>query len=99
MNKWKKYKDANRDKVKAQNIALYAHKEQKQCSIKGCDSIAERHHPDYKKPSEIIWLCRKHHLMIHGRLRGKCSLCEKPNHAKGFCKTHYAKSFRKIQGW
>ena len=99
MNKWKRYKDANRNKVKAQNIALYKHDEQMPCSIKWCDEKAERHHPDYKKPEEIIWLCRKHHLAIHGKTRGKCSICDKPNHAKNLCKTHYAEKFRKEQGW
>lgn len=26
---------------------------------------ADAHHPDYSKPLEIVWLCRKHHLRLH----------------------------------
>lgn len=38
-----------------------------------CQECAEpktdAHHPDYSKPLEVVWLCRKHHSQIHaGRL-------------------------------
>ena len=26
------------------------------------------HHLDYDKPLEVIWLCKKHHGQIHGKL-------------------------------
>lgn len=34
-------------------------------SCKVCGDKAQMHHPDYSKPLEIIWLCRKHHLDLH----------------------------------
>ena len=34
------------------------------CSMCG-DDIAEAHHPDYNKPLEIVWLCRRCHLIHH----------------------------------
>jgi hypothetical protein len=27
------------------------------------------HHPDYSKPLSVTWLCHRHHLMQHGRMR------------------------------
>ena len=89
----KKYKDDNKEKTKAQRRAYYVNAEPQTCSIKGCDSIGERHHPDYKLKEEIIWLCRKHHLIIHGRIRGKCNVCDSPHYGKDLCKPHYMKKF------
>ncbi len=25
----------------------------------------DAHHPDYTKPLEVVWLCRKHHMDVH----------------------------------
>lgn len=33
--------------------------------VKCGDPNSQRHHPDYDKPLEVIWLCRKHHLELH----------------------------------
>jgi hypothetical protein len=35
------------------------------CSVCGTDLNVEGHHTDYKKPLEVVWLCRQHHLEIH----------------------------------
>jgi hypothetical protein len=35
----------------------------KPCAVCGSKRV-EAHHPDYQKPKEIIWLCRKHHIEI-----------------------------------
>lgn len=35
------------------------------CVICGSSENLEAHHEDYGKPLEIIWLCRKHHKLLH----------------------------------
>ena len=90
----KRYKNKSKAKVSAQNKAAYLNPKLETCSIKGCVSIGERHHPNYSKAEQIIWLCRKHHLMIHGKVRGNCSKCDNPHHAKGLCNKHYMQMLR-----
>lgn len=34
------------------------------CSKCGNEKV-EGHHPNYAKPLQVIWLCRKHHSFIH----------------------------------
>ena len=72
-------------------IARYIHKKPKRCSIKNCKTIGERHHPDYDKPLEIIWLCRKHHSQLHKPLPKLCSIegCKEIVRARKVCNTHY----------
>lgn len=54
------------------------------------------------------WLCRKCHMtkdgriknMYHGgkpKLRGKCSLCDNPHKARGFCTVHYYQEVTKAK--
>lgn len=35
------------------------------CSVCGKKYRVHGHHPDYSKPLDVIWLCRKHHKQIH----------------------------------
>jgi hypothetical protein len=35
------------------------------CEI--CGGKAEAHHPDYNRPGDVRWLCRKHHAQLHAR--------------------------------
>lgn len=40
--------------------------QRKPCEVCG-DVKSEGHHPDYFKPLDVMWLCRKHHLEQHGK--------------------------------
>jgi protein-arginine kinase activator protein McsA len=35
------------------------------CCVCGSEENIEKHHPDYNKPLDIIWLCKKHHHELH----------------------------------
>lgn len=34
------------------------------CHVCG-ESKVEGHHPDYARPLDVVWLCKKHHMEIH----------------------------------
>lgn len=53
------------DKSRSLSLAMYP-KPQK-CSVKDCNEIGDRHHPDYEHPENVIWLCHKHHMEQHRR--------------------------------
>ena len=36
------------------------------CEI--CGGTAQAHHDDYRKPLDVRWLCRAHHLAVHGKV-------------------------------
>lgn len=37
------------------------------CEICGIEKV-EAHHDDYDEPFKIKWLCRRHHLQLHGKV-------------------------------
>lgn len=61
---YKKYPE----KWKARSLARFAVKKgiiiKKPCFFCGNKKV-EGHHEDYKKPLEVIWLCKKHHTEKH----------------------------------
>lgn len=65
----KLYKKKYPERHRARNTVLSALKNglliKGKCAVCG-DAKAEAHHEDYKKPLDVIWLCRKHHLEAHG---------------------------------
>lgn len=85
-----KEKLLERDRVKQK--AKIAHPLRLFCRVDGCNELGERHHPDYSKPLEIVWLCREHHLREHGMKQDKrCEIegCNAKHKALGFCLNHY----------
>ena len=63
------YLKRNPEKYKARftliNAIIWGKIKRQPCQECGCLKT-EGHHIDYSKPLEVIWLCRKHHLEIHG---------------------------------
>jgi hypothetical protein len=66
-----KHRDLPEDQRKKANARAYTKEYvkrgtlvKKSCEVCG-DDKSEIHHPDYDKPLEVIWLCRKHHLEAH----------------------------------
>ena len=55
-------------KAKAQFIARKAFPIVQPCSKSDCTKLGERHHDDYTKPLEIMWLCLSHHAQRHAEL-------------------------------
>lgn len=60
---WKK---KNKEKIRAKNRACRI--PMKPCEMCGTEIDVHRHHPDYDKPMDIIFLCRTHHKRVHGRI-------------------------------
>ena len=81
-----KYKAAHPERAEARKIALLAEKRgeikrKETCEVLGCsysDGL-HRHHPNYQKPREVLYLCREHHETVHhrGPLRLKPGACRK----------------------
>ncbi len=56
------------DRIRARYIAKYYHPNTQVCSVEGCLELGERHHDDYNKPREIIWVCKKHHYLANNEV-------------------------------
>ena len=76
-------------------IAKYKIPKVNPCSIKGCSEKGERHHPDYAKPLEVIWLCTKHHHLLHKPEPRFCEIegCGAIHRARGLCAKHWQKQW------
>jgi hypothetical protein len=48
------------------------------CEICGSSEMIEAHHEDYSKPLDVVWLCKRHHLAVHGKTLHKQIACDKP---------------------
>ncbi|WP_287244215.1 hypothetical protein [Mesorhizobium sp.] len=45
---------------------------QEPCEVCGA-LVAEAHHPDYDRPMDVRWFCRRHHKQEHRRLKCEVS--------------------------
>jgi ribosomal protein S27AE len=63
------YRKRNPEKYKAQTAVGNAIRDGKLikglCEICGASNV-QAHHDDYNEPLDVIWLCAKHHVWIHG---------------------------------
>lgn len=66
----RKMRRLNRGKFRARNSVYKQVKSgiliKTPCEICGKEKV-EAHHTDYRKPLQINWLCRKHHMEIEGK--------------------------------
>lgn len=64
---WRRKNTTNKDRVRLKVLKALRFGIIK----KGCCEICktkiniEAHHTDYRKPLQVTWLCRKHHIEIH----------------------------------
>lgn len=73
MREWRKTHPLEGEAKKKANARSYLHMavrrgkiEKLPCEV--ChDPKVEAHHDDYDKPLEVRWLCKKHHLALHGK--------------------------------
>lgn len=97
-----KFHQHNKEKVRKMQHFLYlarvAHPIRQKCSHAECSLLGQRHHPDYRRPKNIIWLCQRHHDDVH---QGKARLCKikkcgNLHLAKGYCNKHW-KQFGRLE--
>lgn len=74
----KKWRECNPEKAKAHAIAGAAIssgrlKKPVSCPKCGATERLQKHHPDYKKPLEVLWLCQPCHKKLHRELKGERS--------------------------
>lgn len=83
----------NREKIlikaKVYRITKRRYPRPQACSICG-DLNGQPHHPDYSKPLDVIWLCKKHHDQVHYKPR-LCTVedCGQKHWGRGMCQKHY----------
>ena len=61
--KARRQRDRHPERCEARIIANKYLEKGKPCII--CGLPGERHHPNYTKPLEVIFLCKKHHMEFH----------------------------------
>lgn len=63
---YRAWKKKNPEKVKAHNAVNNAIRHGRLARLScWCGELGEAHHPDYSKPLDVVWLCKKHHEEMH----------------------------------
>lgn len=68
-------------------------------SCEKCNSAIhiDVHHKDgnplNNNPENLMWLCRSCHALAHSK-KGKCTICGRPQNAKGLCNKHYLRRMK-----
>ena len=70
MRNWRQSHPMTEEQRKKDNARSYAKVYLKRgllvkkgCAV--CGEDAQMHHPDYDRPLDVVWLCKKHHRDIH----------------------------------
>lgn len=69
--RWQRWYADNKHKQSAHNIvrqALLKGVMTKEPCVQCGNTTTDAHHPDYSEPLKVIWLCRKHHQLLHREL-------------------------------
>ena len=67
---FKKWNKENPEKIKAQRLAQKIKIPKNQlCEICGSKENLDKHHEDYSKPLEVMFLCRKCHKRLHRKIK------------------------------
>ena len=66
---WHDEKQRGRPHVKFNKAMKEGSLRRKPCSVCGATEKIHGHHEDYSKPTEVIWLCQKHHAELHKEKR------------------------------
>lgn len=56
-----KFYEVKKARIKAKEF----YKNRQKCSIENCNELGQRHHHDYSRPLDIVWLCNYHHRLLH----------------------------------
>ena len=76
---------SNQEKCKASSDVRHAVESGRltkpdRCSIDGCTAKKniQGHHEDYSKPLDVVWLCAKHHKLLH-KVKAINDVIDSPN--------------------
>lgn len=73
MREWRKTHRLSGEPLKRANCRSYLHSyvyrgkiKKQSCEICGNENV-QAHHDDYNFPLKVRWLCKFHHLRLHGK--------------------------------